>query len=209
MNLAMRGIDGDIGLQPADSFHHDLHPLHKADFILANPPFNISDWGGERLRQDVRWRYGLPPAGNANFAWVQHIAHHLAPSGVAAFILTNGSLSGNQESEIRQALVEADLIDAIVALPPNLFYNTQIASCIWILAKNKQDPRFRDRRKSMLFMYAYNLGQMVDRVHRELSDEDIAAIVNTYHSWRSKEHQSVYKDEPGFCKNASTDTERR
>lgn len=205
MNLAMRDIDGDIGLQPADSFHHDLHSTHKADFILANPPFNVSDWGAERLRQDTRWQYGLPPATNANSAWIQHIAYHLAPRGVAAYVLTNGSLSGNQESNIRQALIEADLVDCIVALPPNLFYNTQIASCIWILANDKQDARFRDRRKSTLFMYAYNFGRMTDRVHRELSDSDIELIVNTYHTWRSRDYQNVYKDKPGFCKSVTVD----
>ena len=206
MNLAIRGIDGNIGDYAADSFHNDLHPDHKANFILANPPFNISDWGGERLRKDKRWSYGVPSTGNANFAWIQHMLHHLEPSGIAAFVLTNGSLSASHEKQdgtIRQALIEADLVDCIVALPANLFYNTQIATCIWIVAKNKQDPRFRDRRNSTLFIYAQQLGQMVDRVHRELRDEDIDLIASAYHSWRSKENQTSYRDEPGFCASAT------
>jgi type I restriction enzyme M protein len=206
MNLAIRGIDGDIGPYPADSFRNDLHPLHKADFILANPPFNISDWGGERLRKDDRWRYGVPPASNANFAWIQHMVHHLVPSGIAAFVLTNGSLSASQEKlegNIRQALIQADLVDCIVALPPGLFYNTQIATCIWIIARNKQSPHFRNRRGSTLFIYAQNLGQMVDRVHRELTDEDIRMIANVYHTWRDKDGLDLYKDEPGLSKSAT------
>lgn len=206
MNLAIRGIQGNIGIVPADSFSNDLHPQLKADFILANPPFNISDWGGERLRRDARWRYGVPPASNANFAWIQHMVHHLAPSGVAAFVLTNGSLSASQEkqeSSIRQALIEADLVDCIVALPTNLFYNTQIATCVWILTKDKQSPRFRNRRGSTLFIYAQHLGRMVDRIHRELSVDDIGLIANAYHAWRSKDGLTSYQDEPGFCKSAT------
>lgn len=206
MNLAIRGIDGNIGPYPADTFHNDLHPLLKADFILANPPFNVSDWGGERLRNDARWNYGVPSSNNANLAWVQHMVYHLASSGIAAFVLTNGSLSSSQEKQeggIRQALIKADLVDCIVALPANLFYNTQIASCIWILAKNKQDSRFRDRRGSTLFIYAQHLGQMIDRVHRELTDTDITSIANAYHAWRSNKQQASYQDESGFCKSAS------
>jgi type I restriction enzyme M protein len=211
MNLTIRGIHGNIGEQPGDSFHNDLHPLLKADFILANPPFNVSDWGKERLRQDKRWKYGVPPNSNANFAWVQHIVDHLAPCGVAAFVLTNGSLSASQdrqEGSIRQALIEADLVDCIVALPPNLFYNTQIASCIWILAKNKQDARFRDRRGSTLFIYAQHLGHMISRIHRELSDSDIALIANTYHAWRSKDGKTTYHNKPGFCKSVDIEEVR-
>jgi len=208
MNLALRGIHGNLGLYPADSFHNDLHPRNHADFILANPPFNISDWGGERLRKDIRWRYGVPPSNNANFAWIQHIIHHLAPSGFAAFILTNGSLSASQEkleSGIRQAIIQADLVDCIIALPSNLFYNTQIATCIWILAKDKQCPDFRNRSNSTLFIYAQHLGQMVDRVHRELGDEDIELIASAYHTWRGKDGMTTYQDEPGFCKSATVE----
>lgn len=206
MNLAIRGIYGDIGVYPADSFHNDLHAQHKADFILANPPFNISDWGGERLRHDPRWRYGVPSPSNANFAWIQHMVHHLTPSGSAAFVLTNGSLSANQERQegsIRQALIQADLVDCIIALPTNLFYNTQIATSIWILTKEKQSPRFRDRRGSTLFIYAQHLGQMIDRVHRELCAEDICMVANAYHAWRAKDGHAPYQDEPGFSKSTT------
>ena len=139
MNLAIRGIEGDLGKEPADSFHRDLHPDLKADFILANPPFNMSDWGGETLREDKRWKYGVPPAGNANFAWVQHFIHHLSPNGMAGFVLANGSMSSNTsgEGEIRKAIIEADLVDCMVALPGQLFYSTQIPVCLWFLARNK------------------------------------------------------------------------
>ncbi len=145
MNLAIRGIDAQI--VHGDSFHDDKHPDLKADFILANPPFNISDWGGDLLRDDVRWKYGAPPAGNANFAWVQHIVHHLAPAGVAGFVLANGSMSSNQsgEGEIRKAIVEADLVDCMVALPGQLFYATQIPVCLWFLTRNKRPSGWRDR----------------------------------------------------------------
>lgn len=206
MNLALRGIHANLGPYPADSFHSDLHPQYHADFILANPPFNISDWGGEHLRKDIRWRYGVPPSNNANFAWIQHMIHHLSPSGIAAFVLTNGSLSASQEkleSSIRQALIQADLVDCIIALPTNLFYNTQIATCIWILAKDKQCSHFRNRHNSTLFIYAQHLGKMVDRVHRELNDEDISLIANAYHAWRNIDGLTIYKDEPGFCKSTT------
>jgi type I restriction enzyme M protein len=212
MNLALRGIDGDIGTHSADSFHNDLHPQLKADFILANPPFNISDWGGEHLRSDKRWRYGVPPIGNANFAWIQHIVHHLNSSGVAAFILTNGSLSSGQDKldgGIRKALIEADLVDCIVALPTNLFYNTQIAACIWIIARDKQEARFRKRSGKTLFIHARHSGQMIDRVHCELTNADIALIADTYHSWRNKDGMNSYKDIPGFCKSATLDEIRQ
>ena len=175
MNLAIRGIDGQIG--HGDTFHNDRHPDLKADFILANPPFNISDWGGERLQGDKRWQYGAPPAGNANFAWVQHIVHHLAPAGVAGFVLANGSMSSNQsgEGEIRKAIIEADLVDCMVALPGQLFYSTPIPVCLWFLAKNRAaDSKrgFRDRRKQTLFIDARKMGTLIDRVHRELTDAD-------------------------------------
>ncbi len=179
MNLAIRGIDGQIA--HGDSFHADKHPDLKADFILANPPFNISDWGGERLADDQRWQYGAPPKGNANFAWVQHMVHHLAPSGTAGFVLANGSMSSAQSGEgaIRKNLIEADLVGCMVALPGQLFYSTQIPACLWFLARD------RKRRGEVLFIDARKLGRMVDRTHRELTDEDIARIADTYHTWRS------------------------
>lgn len=205
MNLAIRGIDGQIA--HGDSFHNDGHPDLKADFILANPPFNISDWGGDRLREDKRWKYGVPPAGNANFAWVQHIIHHLAPSGVAGFVLANGSMSSNQsgEGDIRKALVEADLVDCMIALPGQLFYSTQIPACLWFLARDRKNKRFRDRRGEVLFIDARKLGVMADRTHRALTDEDIARVAGTYHTWRGEKAAGAYEDVPGFCKSAQLD----
>ena len=184
MNLAIRGIEGRIA--HGDSFHDDRHPDLKADFILANPPFNVSDWGGERLTDDKRWQYGAPPRRNANFAWVQHMVHHLAPAGAAGFVLANGSLSSGQsgEGEIRKNLVEADLVDCMIALPGQLFYSTQIPACLWFLARDRGNGRFRDRRGEVLFIDARKLGRMVDRTHRELTDDDIARIAETYHAWR-------------------------
>jgi type I restriction enzyme M protein len=209
MNLAIRGIDGQIA--HGDTFHNDRHPDLKADFILANPPFNISDWGGERLRDDKRWRYGAPPAGNANFAWVQHIVHHLAPAGVAGFVLANGSMSSNQsgEGEIRKNLIEADLVDCMVALPGQLFYSTQIPACLWFLARARKNGKFRDRRGHVLFIDARKLGRMVDRTHRELTDEDIARIANTYHAWRAEKGAGEYADVSGFCKSAPLEEVRK
>jgi type I restriction enzyme M protein len=209
MNLAIRGIDANLGPENADSFHHDLHPDLKADYVLANPPFNSSDWGGERLREDKRWKYGIPPAGNANFAWVQHFIHHLSPTGLAGFVLANGSMSSNTsgEGQIRQAIIQADLVDCMVAMPGQLFYSTQIPVCLWFLARDKRNGRFRDRRGQVLFLDARKLGTMIDRVHRELTEEDIARIAGTYHAWRgdpaSPEPGEGYKDIPGFCKSAS------
>lgn len=184
MNLAIRGIDGQIA--HGDTFHTDRHPDLKADFILANPHFNDSDWRGELLRDDKRWVYGAPPAGNANFGWVQHIVHHLAPAGVAGFVLANGSMSSNQsgEGEIRKKLVEADLVDCMIALPGQLFYSTQIPACLWFLARDRKNGKFRDRRGQVLFIDARKLGRMVDRTHRELTDADIARIAGAYHAWR-------------------------
>lgn len=219
MNLAIRGIDGQIA--HGDTFHNDRHPDLKADFILANPPFNVSDWGGERLAGDQRWQYGAPPKGNANFAWVQHIVHHLAPAGVAGFVLANGSMSSNQsgEGEIRKSLVEADLVDCMVALPGQLFYSTQIPACLWFLRRNKRSlpsPSGRgaggegsDRRGHVLFIDARKLGPLVDRTHRELTDEDIARIANTYHAWRGEEEAGAYADVPGFCKSATLEEVRK
>ncbi|MBM4118599.1 SAM-dependent DNA methyltransferase [bacterium] len=209
MNLAIRGIDGQIA--HGDTFHDDRHPDLKADFILANPPFNVSDWGGERLRDDKRWQYGAPPSGNANFAWVQHIVHHLAPAGVAGFVLANGSMSSNQsgEGEIRKGLIEADLVDCMVALPGQLFYSTQIPACLWFLARDRKNGRFRDRRGQVLFIDARKLGRMVDRTHRELTDEDIVRIAATYHAWRGGKEVGEYADVPGFCRSAPLEEVRK
>jgi len=212
MNLAIRGIDGNLGKEHADSFHRDLHPDLKADYILANPPFNMSDWGGERLKDDKRWKFGIPPAGNANFAWVQHFIHHLAPTGLAGFVLANGSMSSNQsgEGEIRKNIIEADLVDCMVALPGQLFYSTQIPVCLWFIARDKKNKRFRDRRGETLFIDARQLGTMVDRVHRELTEEDIRRIAATYHAWRGdKDCRQQYEDIPGFCKAATLEDIRR
>ena len=205
MNLAIRGIEANLGGQWADSFHNDKHPDLKADFILANPPFNISDWGGDRLREDKRWVYGVPPVGNANFAWVQHMIHHLSPSGIAGFVLANGSLSSNTggEGEIRKAIIEADLVDCMIAMPGQLFYQTQIPVCLWFLTRNKAGKGFRDRRGETLFIDARKLGTMIDRVHRELMDEDIEKISSTYHAWRGEENAGEYEDVSGFCNSAT------
>ncbi len=197
MNLAIRGIEGQIA--HGDSFHNDRHPDLKADYILANPPFNVSNWGGERLTDDARWRYGVPPKGNANFAWIQHMVHHLAPGGAAGFVLANGSMSSNQSGEggIRKNLIEAELMDCMVSLPGQLFYTAPIPACLWFLARE------RKRGGEILFIDARRLGRMVDRTHRELTDEDIARIADTYHAWRGGEDAGEYDDVPGFCKSAS------
>jgi type I restriction enzyme M protein len=209
MNLAIRGIEGKI--EHGDTFHNDRHSDLKADYILANPPFNVSDWGGERLREDKRWKYATPPAGNANFAWVQHIVHHLSPTGLAGFVLANGSMSSSQsgEGEIRKGLIEADLVDCMVALPGQLFYSTQIPACLWFLARDKKNHRFRERRGHVLFIDARKLGRMADRTHRELTDEDIARITATYHAWRGEKEAGKYEDVPGFCKSATLDEIRK
>ncbi len=207
MNLAIRGIEANLGRKHADSFREDLHPDLRADFILANPPFNISEWHGETLRDDVRWKYGVPPTGNANFAWIQHFVHHLAPGGVAGFVLANGSMSTNQsgEGEIRKNLIEADLVDCIIALPGQLFYATQIPVCLWFLAKDRSNGKFRNRSGETLFIDARKMGTLIDRTHRELSEEEILEIARTYHAWRGEEKDGIYEDKPGFCKSASLD----
>ena len=231
MNLAIRGIDAQIA--HGDTFHNDKHPDLRADYVLANPPFNDSDWRGELLKDDKRWVYGVPPAGNANYAWVQHFIYHLAPTGLAGFVLANGSMSSNQsgEGEIRKAIIEADLVDCMVALPGQLFYSTQIPVCLWFLARNKKNGRFRDRRGETLFIDARKLGSMVDRTHRELTDDDLARIAGTYHAWRGDskstgtgdskpvgaglvpaqgDHQGrPYADRLGFCKSATLDDIRK
>jgi type I restriction enzyme M protein len=223
MNLAIRGIEADFGDEQADTFRRDLHKDLKAQFVIANPPFNDSDW--HRVDDDVRWQYGVPPKGNANFAWVQHFIHHLAPDGYAGFVLANGSMSSNQsgEGDIRKAIIEADLVDCMVALPGQLFYSTQIPVCLWFLTKNKHPSPAggrgaggegrRDRRKQTLFIDARKLGTLVDRVHRELTDADIGKITSTYHAWRGdppschsgeSRNPASYVDIPGFCKSATT-----
>lgn len=210
LNLAIRGIDANIA--HGDSFHADGHKDLKADYVLANPHFNDSDWGGERLREDLRWKHGTPPAGNANFAWVQHFLHHLSLTGIAGFVLANGSMSSQQsgEGEIRKALVEQDLVDCMVALPGQLFYSTQIPVCLWFLARDKKNglggrgKRMRNRQHETLFIDARKLGTLVDRVHRELSDGDIARIVDTYHRWRG-DGVGKHEDVPGFCKSAKSE----
>ena len=209
MNLAIRGITGQIA--HGDTFHNDQHPDLKADFILANPPFNVSDWGADRLREDQRWKYGTPPKGNANFAWVQHMVHHLAPSGVAGFVLANGSMSSRQKGElqIRKGLLEEELVDCMVALPGQLFYSTPIPACLWFLARDRDNGRFRDRRGEILFVDARKLGRMLDRTHRELEDPDIAKITDTYHAWRGEDGAADYEDVPGFCKSASLEEVKR
>ena len=213
MNLAIRGIEGQI--EHGDSFHNDRFPDLRADYILANPPFNMRDWGGDLLREDRRWQFGVPPANNANFAWVQHIIYHLAPAGYAGFVLANGSMSSNQsgEGEIRRAIIEADLVDCMVALPGQLFYSTQIPACLWFLARDKkrgkgqEGKQLRDRSGEVLFIDARQMGTMIDRTHRELTEEDIRRIADTYHNWRG-DGPGEYEDVPGFCKSATLEEVR-
>ena len=209
MNLAIRGVDAQIA--HGDTFHNDRHPDLKADYILANPHFNDSDWRGELLKDDPRWKYGTPPTGNANFAWVQHFIHHLSPTGTAGFVLANGSMSSNQsgEGEIRKNIIEADLVDCMVALPGQLFYSTQIPVCLWFLARDRRNGSFRDRRGEILFLDARKMGSMVDRTHRELTDEDIQKIAGTYHAWRGDKTTGEYSDTPGFCRAAPIDEVRK
>jgi len=231
MNLALRGIEADFGPEHADTFRRDLHPDLRADYVLANPPFNDSDWF--RKDDDVRWQFGVPPKGNANFAWVQHFIHHLAPHGMAGFVLANGSMSSNQsgEGDIRRALIEADLVDCMVALPGQLFYSTQIPVCLWFLSKSKSSrsmkpsiQSMRARHRETLFIDARRLGTLIDRVHRELTDTDLEKITSTYHLWRGDPHpasshplpvgegrgegnpakRAKYEDVAGFCKSATT-----
>lgn len=207
MNLAIRGIDGNIGSHNADTFHNDLHKGLKADYILANPPFNIKDWGGEKLREDVRWQFGTPPVGNANYAWIQHMYSKLAPGGTAGFVLANGSMSSNTsgEGEIRKKLIEEGKVECIVTLPGQFFYSTQIPVCIWFISKDKTKTGKRKRDNEILFIDARKLGFMADRTHKEFSNEDISRIAETFHKWRDEDYQDV----KGFCKSAPLEEVRK
>ncbi len=204
MNLAIRGIDGSqVAWNTEGSFLNDAHKDLKADYILANPPFNDSDWSGQLLANDPRWQYGMPPAGNANFAWLQHMIYHLSPKGVMACVLANGSLSSQTsgEGDIRKSLLEHDLVDCIVALPKQLFYNTGIPACIWFLSRKRTGNGDRKRTGEILVIDASEVGHMADRTHKEFTDADIAMIASTYHEWRSREGK--YEDKKGFCKSAT------
>jgi type I restriction enzyme M protein len=205
MNLALRGIESDLGERSADSFTSDLHPDLRADFVLANPPFNVSNWWDARLAEDPRWQYGTPPEGNANFAWVQHFIYHLSPKGTAGFVLANGSLSSmtSGEGDIRRRLVEADLVDCIVAMPDKLFFNTGIPVSLWFLSRNRDGIGQRRRNGEVLFIDARQLGRMETRRLRVLADEDIARIATAYHSWRNDD--GGYANVPGFTMSASAD----
>jgi type I restriction enzyme M protein len=202
MNLALRGVDADLGDRAEDVFHADHLPDLRADYVLANPPFNSDGWYSAALRDDARWMYGLPPKGNANFAWVQHIIHHLAPTGVAAFVLANGSLSARhpRESEIRRGIVEASLVDCIVALPAKLFLNTAIPACLWIVNKDRAQRGSRQQRGEVLFIDARTSGRLETRAIRVLDDVDVASIVRTYHAWQGRTGSDDYRDVPGWCR---------
>lgn len=204
MNLAIRGIDSSQ-IFHGDTFRNNLHLDLKADYILANPPFNISDWGGELLQNDPRWKFAPPPPNNANFAWVQHIIYHLSPTGIAGFVLANGSMTSQQsnEGEIRKKIIEERLIDCMVSLPGQLFYSTQIPACLWFISRYRGNGKFRNRLEEILFINASQLGQMVSRTHRELSDNEINLIAETYHAWREESSVNRYIDIAGFCKSVS------
>jgi type I restriction enzyme M protein len=206
MNLAVHGIDGDIAWNPEGSFMRDTHPDLRADFVIANPPFNDSDWGGQLLRDDPRWKYGTPPVGNANYAWIQHFLYHLNDHGFAGFVMANGSLSSQQsgEGDIRRRLIEEDLVDCIVSMPGQLFYSTGIPVSLWFLAKNKAAKGMRSRKGETLFINSGKLGFLEDRTHRMLTDEEVARIADTYHIWRGTK-EGDYEDVPGFCKAATTE----
>ena len=206
MNLAIRGIDSsNVKWNNEGSFLNDLHKDLKADFVIANPPFNDSDWSGDLLRNDARWNYGVPPAGNANYAWMQHFLYHMAPSATAGIVLAKGSLTSKNsgEGDIRQKLIEADLIDCIVNLPAKLFLNTQIPACLWFMSRNRTNGKYRDRKDEILFIDARNLGHLINRRTRELSAEDIQQIADTYHNWRNPDGN--YEDIAGFCNSAPTE----
>lgn len=222
MNLAIRGIEGDI--RYGDTFLDDKHRDLRSDYIIANPPFNAEDWGFSKVKEDVRWKYGLPPqggerkqkdgsvvtvdGGNANYAWIQHFIHHLAPHGTAGFVMANGSMSANtsNEGEIRKNLINADLVDCIIALPGQLFYQTQIPVCLWFMTKSKSADKkrgYRNRQGETLFIDTRKMGALIDRTHRELSDEEIKEITKTYHTWRGESKEGSYEDKMGFCKSST------
>ncbi|MEV4656818.1 class I SAM-dependent DNA methyltransferase [Micromonospora sp. NPDC049301] len=210
MNLAIHGIEANLSTRWADSFHEDQHPDLRADVVMANPPFNISDWGGDRLVMDPRWEYGIPPVGNANYAWLQHMAHKLSPKGRAGIVLANGSMSSKQsgEGDIRRAMVEGDLVACMVALPGQLFRSTQIPACLWFLSRDKSphgSKRLTNRTNQLLFIDARNMGMMVNRTERELTDDDIRRIASIYHAWRGTDKTIEYKDLPGVCRSATLD----
>ncbi len=207
MNLAIRGIEAKIEL--GDTLLNDKLPDVKVDYVLANPPFNVSDYSIKK--DDHRWKYGIPPAGNANYAWLQHFISKLAPGGSAGIVLANGSMSSdtNTESEIRKNLIENDLVDCMVSLPTQLFYNTQIPACLWFLVRDKANGRFRNRAGYILFIDARNIGSMISRRQKELSDEDISSIGEIYHSWRSKDWGQNYQDVPGLCKSIPIEEVRK
>lgn len=210
MNLAIRGIDSSQVLWNNEgSFLNDAHKDLKADYILANPPFNDSDWGGELLRNDARWKYGVPPVGNANYAWIQHFIYHLAPTGLAGFVMAKGSLTSKTsgEGEIRKAIMEDRLVDCIVNLPTKLFLNTQIPACLWFLSRNKANGKYRSRTDEILFIDARDMGYLINRRTRALSREDIEKIANTYHNWRNPDGR--YEDVKGFCKSATIEEVRQ
>lgn len=205
MNLALRGIEADLGARSDDSFTNDLHPDLRADFVLANPPFNVSNWWDAKLADDPRWKYGTPPAGNANFGWVQHFIYHLSPKGTAGFVLANGSLSSKTggEGDIRRRLVEADLVDCIVSMPDKLFFNTGIPVSLWFVSKDRHGNGHRQRKGEVLFIDARRLGTLESRRLRVLTDDDIAKIAGAYHAWRN--HDGGYEDIQGFAKASSLD----
>jgi type I restriction enzyme M protein len=209
MNLAIRGIDSsNVRWNREGSFLNDAHRDLKADYIIANPPFNDSDWSGDQLKGDPRWQYGTPPAGNANYAWIQHFVYHLAPTGQAGFVLAKGSLTSKSsgEGEMRKAMIEAGLVDCIVNMPAKLFLNTQIPACLWFMSRDRRNHKFRDRRNEILFIDARNLGHLVNRRTLEFSDDDVAQIANTYHAWRNVDDE--YQDVAGFCKSATLEEVR-
>ncbi|MFW9940372.1 MAG: N-6 DNA methylase [Candidatus Thorarchaeota archaeon] len=206
MNLAIRGIDAsNIKWNNEGSFLKDAHADMKSDFILANPPFNDSDWSGDLMREDARWKYGIPPVGNANFAWVQHFVYHLSPTGSAGFVLSNGSLSSNTggEGDIRRRIIEEDLVDCIVMLPTQLFYNTGIPACLWFVSRYKNGNKERNRKGEVLFIDSSEMGTMINRRNRIFTDDDIKRIANTYHEW--KKPNGIYEDVKGFCKSSKLD----
>jgi type I restriction enzyme M protein len=201
MNLAIRGIDAKIEL--GDTFHNDKHKDLKADYIMANPPFNISDWGGEQLQDSHLWKYGVPPTGNANYGWLQLFLNKLSLNGTAGIVLANGSMTSNSggENEIRKNLITEGLVDCMVALPSQLFYNTQIPACLWFLARNRTNHKYRNRKGEILFIDARNTGALISRKNKAFTDEDISKISEVYHKWRNTDGK--YEDIQGFCKSAT------